>query len=160
MNHPNLAPLQLTDIPERVFDKLKVDFLGPFTISTAHEYLYALQIQDILSRYVAMIPTERNDAGTAAEVVFEKWKCMYGPPKVIQPDRGTHFTSKVFQKVCHLVGVKHKMVAPGHAESQGQVECQNQLMQHIWALAGNDVDKWPHATHNGRENKTTGLSPY
>ena len=64
-----------------------------------------------------MIPTERNDAGTAAEVVFEEWICRYGLPKVIQSDRGTHFTSEVFQKVCHLAGVKHKMWTPGHAES-------------------------------------------
>ena len=89
-----------------------------------------------------MIPTERNDAETAAEVVFEEWICRYGPPKIIQSDRGTHFTSEVFQKVCHLAGFKHKMGAPGHAESQGQVERQNQLIR---ALAGNNVDKWPHA---------------
>lgn len=166
VNHPNLAPLQLTDIPERVFDKIQVDFLGPFPVSTAHEYRYALQIQDILSRYVAMIPTEKNDAETAADAVFEEWLCRYGPPKVIQSDRGTHFTAAVFQKVCHLAGVEHKMGAPGHAESQGQVERQNQLMQQVRALADNEVDKWPRAmlrvvyAHNGHENETTGLSPY
>ena len=166
VNHPNLAPLQLTDIPERVFDRLQVDFLGPFPPSTAHPYRYALQIQDILSRFVAMVPTERNDAETAAEVLFEEWICRYGPSKVIQSDRGTHFTSQVFQKTCHLAGIQHRMGAPGHAESQGQVERQNQLMQQVRALAGNDVDKWPQAmlrvvyAHNGHENETTRLSPY
>ena len=166
VNHPNVAPLQLTDIPDMVFDKLQVDFLGPFPPSTAHDYRYALQIQDILSRYVAMIPTEKADAETAANVVFEEWICRYGPPKVIQSDRGTHFTAEVFKQTCNLAGITHRMGAPSHAESQGQVERQNQLAQQIRALAGNDCDKWPRAmvrvvyAHNGCENETTGLSPF
>ena len=145
MTHPNVAPLQVMDIPEGVFDKLQVDFLGPFPVSTAHDYRYALQIQDILSRYLILVPTETDDALTAANVLFEDWVCKFGPPKIVQSARGPHFASKVFEGLCELAGVKHRMGAPTHAESQGQVERQNQLMMQVRCLAENNVDCWPNA---------------
>ena len=66
------APNQKTDVPANALDKVQVDFLGPFSVSNimAHEYRYALQIQDVLSRYVMFIPTVRNDANQAATAVF------------------------------------------------------------------------------------------
>ena len=164
VTHPNTAPLQMTDIPDETGQKLQVDFLGPFQASTAHKYRYALQVQDILSRYLILIPTEKNDAITAAEVVFEEWFLRIFPPKIIQSDRGTHFASEVFEGVCRLAGVKHKMGAPDHAPSQGQVERQNQLMNQVRSLAQNKVDCWPKAlsriayAHNSSENETR-LSP-
>ena len=166
ITNPNVAPLQVMDMPEKVFDKLQVDFLGPFPHSTAHEYIYALQIQDILSRYVVFVPTKDNTALTAASVVFEDWLCKFGPPLIIQSDRGSHFSAEVFNEMCKLAGIKHKMGAPGHAQSQGQVERQNQLGNLIRCLSQNKLDRWPQAmvrvsfAHNTSENETTGISPY
>ena len=74
------APNQKTDVPANALDKVQVDFLGPFGVSTAHEYRYTLQIQDVLSRYVMFIPTVTNDANTAATAVFNKLVCVLGFP--------------------------------------------------------------------------------
>ncbi len=164
--HPNVAPLQIMDIPDKVFDKLQVDFLGPFPTTTAHEYLYALQIQDILSRYVMFVPTQNDSAQIAASALFEEWVCKFGPPRIIQSDRGTHFAAAVFELMCHQAGMKHVMGSPGHAESQGQVERQNQLMNQIRSLAENNTDRWPKAmsriayVHNISPNATTAISPF
>jgi transposase InsO family protein len=166
VTHPNVAPLQMTDVPDHVFDKIQVDFLGPFPESAVHSYTYALQIQDILSRYVVFVPTVDSTALTAATAVYEDWLCRFGPPVVIQSDRGTHFSAEVFEEMCNLAGVKHRMGAPGHAQSQGQVERQNQLNMQVRCLAQNKVDFWPQAmlrvafAHNTCANETTGLAPY
>ncbi len=160
------APLQETDIPLRVTDKVQVDFLGPFSISTAHDYRYVLQIQDVLSRYLIFVPTVRNDAETAANAVFEEWVCKFGFPMIVQSDRGTHFASQVFERLCELNGMKHVMGSTGHAQSQGCVERQNQLVNQVRALCNNDIDKWPGAmlrvqyAHNIAVNESTKLSPY
>ena len=166
VTNPNKAPLQIMDIPLKAFEKLQVDFMGPYQESTAHPFRYTLQVQDILSRYLILIPTERDDAQSAAEVVFDDWLCRFGPPLVIQSDRGTHFASLVFEKMCLLAGITHVMGSPGHAQSQGQVERQNQLSNQVRCLTSNDVDKWPKAlcrvslAHNLCKNSTTNLSPY
>ena len=160
------APLQETDIPLRVTDKVQVDFLGPFSISTAHEYRYVLQVQDVLSRYLIFVPTVRNDAETAASAVFEEWVCKFGFPMTIQSDRGTHFSSQVFKMLCELNGMRHVMGSTGHAQSQGCVERQNQLVNQVRALCNNDIDKWPGAmlriqyAHNVAVNESTKMSPY
>ena len=164
--HPNVAPLQLMDIPEAVFDKIQLDFAGPFPWSSAHEYRYALQIQDVLSRYLILVPTVTDDAKTAADTLFEDWVCKFGPPVIVQSDRGTHFAAKIFEALCTLAGMKHNMGAPGHAESQGQVERQNQLFMQVRCAAENNIDRWPGMlskvayTHNNSRNETTGLTPH
>lgn len=166
VTNPNRAPLQIMDIPLKAFEKLQIDFMGPYQASTAHPYRYTLQIQDILSRFLMLIPTEKDDSQTAAEVVFEDWVCRFGVPKVIQSDRGTHFASETFRRMCVLAGIDHVMGSPGHAQSQGQVERQNQLSNQVRCLTNNDVDKWPKAlcrvsfAHNLNKNATTDLSPY
>ena len=65
--HSNQAPVQLTDVPDESLDKLLVDFLGPFQPSTAHENKYALHVQDILSWYLMLLPTEEDNAETASD---------------------------------------------------------------------------------------------
>ena len=49
-----------------------------------------------------MIPTEKDDADTAAELVFDEWFLRIFPPKVIQSDRGSHFAGMVFKGMCSL----------------------------------------------------------
>ena len=163
---PSQAPVQKTDIPARVLEKLQVDFVGPFGISTAHEYRYALQIQDVLSRFVIFVPTARNDAKTAATAVFDEWVCKFGFPLKLQSDQGRHFAAEVFENMCKLGGIKHEMGSVGHAQSQGQVERQNQLLNQTRALCSNQLDGWPTAiyrvqhAHNIAVNETTGISPH
>jgi transposase InsO family protein len=160
------APIQETDVPVKSLDKIQVDFVGPFGVSTAHDYRYALQVQDVLSRYVVFIPTVRSDATTAAVAVFDEWVCKFGFPLALQSDHGRHFTAQVFEEMCKLSGISHKMGSVGHAQSQGLVERQNQLLNQVRALCDNDIDKWPTAiyrvqhAHNIALNATTKLSPH
>ena len=127
---------------------------------------YALQIQDVLSRYVMFVPTIRNDATTAAIAVFDEWVCKFGFPLMLQSDHGSHFTAEVFEEMCRLNGITHKMGSVGHAQSQGLVERQNQLLNQVRALCDNDIDTWPGAiyrvqhAHNIAVNETTMLSPH
>ena len=163
---PSKAPIQKTDIPMRVSEKLQVDFLGPFGVSTVHEYRYALQIQDVLSRFVVFVPTVRNDATTASRAVFDEWVCKFGFPLKLQSDHGRHFAAEVFEQMCSRNGIKHVMGSVGHAQSQGQVERQNQLLNQTRALCNNELDSWPTAmyrvqyAHNIAINDTTGVSPH
>ena len=165
-NHSTRPPLQRTDIPNQPLDKIQVDYLGPFPVAETHEYRYALQIQDVLSRFLMFIPCTDSTAETAAQMVVERWLCTLSSyPKVISSDRGGHFTSSVFESMCELSGIKHKMGAPGHPQSQGQVERQQQLLNQVRSLCNNDVELWPQAilriqySHNTSPSLATGISP-
>ena len=75
---------------------------------------------------------------------------------------GKHFTGQVFGDSCRMMGIQHKLGAPRHPESQGQVE---RLINQVRCLCDNDIEKWPEAvariqySHNTSINRTTGMTP-
>ena len=86
-------------------------------------------------------------------------------PSTLRSDRGKHFTAEVFEELCKLSGIKHKLGSPEHPQSQGQVERQNQLINQVRCLCENDIEKWPETlfsvqySHNGSINSSTGYTP-
>ena len=62
--------------------------------------------------------------------------CVFGVPLTGQSDQGTHFTSIVFEQTCRDLGIEHLLGSPAHARSQGQVERQNQLIDNVRCVAG------------------------
>ncbi len=124
-----------------------------------------MQIQDVLSRFVRLLPCVEDTAKEAVQCLVDQWICIFGVPATTNSDRGTHFTSELFEGVCRAVGIKHKLGAPKHPESQGQVERQNQLIAQVRCVCDNDIEHWPAAiarvtfAHNSAENNTTGIPP-
>ena len=165
VNNPNKAPASKTSIPGKPLDEMMLDFLGPFQAARDHPFRYVLQMQDVFSRFIVFVPCTDCRAVTAAEALMGRWLCLFGMPKTIRSDRGTHFIAEVFEDLCTRVGIRQKLGSPEHAQSQGQVERQNQLLNQVRCLCENDVDKWPEAlskvqcSHNAAINATTGFSP-
>ena len=79
---------------------------------------------------------------------------------VVQSDQGKHFASQVFEEMCKLNGMKHRMGSVGHAQSQGQVERQNQLLNQVKALCDNNLDSWPEAIIRVQHAHNTSISPH
>ena len=165
VNTPNLAPMSKTNTPDNPLEEIMVDFVGPFQQARSHNFRYALQIQDVFSRFLIFVPTIDNTALTAAEAVRTRWLAIFGMPKRIRSDRGSHFTAEIFKELWRSAGIKHKLGSPEHPQSQGQVERQNQLINQVRCLCENDVEKWPsviysvQCSHNGAINSSTGFSP-
>ena len=76
-NKSNKAPVQMTEIPETPFQKIQVDFAGPFGQAQTYSFRYVLQIQDILTRFIGLIPTISNTSEEAADAILEKWVCTH-----------------------------------------------------------------------------------
>ena len=163
--HANVAPFQMTDIPNRVVEHLQLDFCGPFPAANTHPFRYALQIKDVLTRFVMFVPCINDYSETAAKALMNQWVCLFGAPCTINTDRGTHFTAEVFQALCSIDEIDHKLGAPKHPESQGKVERQNQLIAQVRCMCENNVEKWPEALyrvtliHNASRSETTKLAP-
>ena len=165
LNHPNKAPMAKTSMPGKPLEEVMIDFLGPFQSARTHSFKYVLQIQDVFSRFLLLIPCEDATMRTAARILVNNWVCLFGVMQKLRSDRGTHFTGGVFEEVCRQLGIKHKFGSPEHPESQGQVERQNQLLNHVRCLCENDIETWHEAlfrvqcSHNSSKNAATGISP-
>ena len=53
----------------------------------------------------------------------------------------------VFETICRELGIEHARGSPEHAQSQGQVERQNQLFANIRAVCNRNPASWPRAMH-------------
>ena len=165
VNHPNKAPPGVVGLPEDTLLEIITDFIGPFQEARSHRFRYVLQIQDVLSRFLVFVPTVSNTAKTAADALMERWLCLFGMPKTIRSDRGRHFTAEVFEELCKMLNIDHKMGSPEHPESQGQVERQNQLVNQVRCLCDNDPERWPgtlskvQLSHNASVNDGSGFTP-
>ena len=123
--HTNVAPFRITNIPNRLVEHLQLDFSGPFPAANTHLFRYALQIQDVLARFVMLVPCVNDSSETAAKALVNQWVCLFGASCRINIDRGTHFTAQVFQALCRIFEIDHKLGAPKHPEGQGKVERTN-----------------------------------
>lgn len=143
-------------------EAVQIDFVGPFPTSSKHQFQYILHMQDLLSRYIVMVPTTDASSETASRNFFDRWICMFGLPRTLSSDRGTHFTSELFQAVCREAGIKQQLGSSYHPRSQAQVERQNQLMDNLRCMCRNNVDEWPEMvphlqfSHNTSRNSTKG----
>lgn len=80
----------------RVFAKWGIDFVGPIAPPTYRSHVeYIIVATDYLTKWVEAKSTQRNDAQTTAQFLYENIFTRYGLPIEIVSDRGTHFINKV-----------------------------------------------------------------
>jgi transposase InsO family protein len=108
------------------FERLILDFLGPITQS--HGYKYILIITDPTTRMAYTRATRSADAKTVAKVLLDVF-CLYGCPKVITHDQGTHFMGKVLQQLLHSLGIEQRPSPPYSQHIQGLTERVNLVLK-------------------------------
>jgi transposase InsO family protein len=118
-----------------------VDLVGPLPTSP-EGFKYIFTVIDRSTRWLEAIPVKNLEATTAVDALVEGWISRFGVPADITTDRGTQFTSQVWEKFCTRLGVQHHMTTAYHPASNGLVErAHRQLKDSLRTrLAGND---WP-----------------
>jgi len=135
------AATQSIPVPERRFTHLHVDLVGPLPTS-ADGFKYLFTIIDRSTRWVEAIPVKNMEAATIADALVAGWVSRFGVPAVITSDRGTQFTSAVWEALCSRLQIQHITTTAFHPCSNGMVErCHRQLKDALRARsAAND---WP-----------------
>lgn len=116
-NRPNHAELPVFSwsIPDKVWERLHIDFAGPF------EGKYWLVLCDALSKWIEVRPMETiTTSRLTAELdtIF----CTFGLPEIIVSDNGPQFTSHEFQEYCSHKCITHITSAPYHPRTNGLAE--------------------------------------
>lgn len=119
------VPLMMTDPPERVWQRLAMDFHGP--LSNGHELLCVI---DELSKFPVVLEVN----STAAQYVLPKLDSLFslmGIPEVVKTDNGPPFQGKDFKDFCDEFGIKHRRITPAWPQANGQVEVFNRNIKRI-----------------------------
>lgn len=101
-----------------------IDILGEL-VATKRGNTYLLVLSDRCESWSAPLRTASLKRITAAQVAsafVHHWVFVYGPPAKILSDNKKQFTSKLFQKVWKILGIRNIFITTYHSQTNGQVE--------------------------------------
>lgn len=113
---PPHAPLAPWPHPPEPFDRIHVDFLGPF-----HSQMYLI-IVDAYSKWVECYIMSSKYGSQAVVSRLCDFMSRVGIPRNLVSDNGSSFTSEEFNNFCKLNGIKHLYSPAYHPSSNGQAE--------------------------------------
>ncbi len=107
-------------------DHLMIDLIEMIE-STDHMH-YILNIVDVFTGFVMLYALPSKDAETVAEKLWE-YVCIFGPPKIIQSDRGTEFNNAIIAALLKHEGISQRLITAWHPQADGKVERNNQTIR-------------------------------
>jgi len=100
-------PMILTDTPNTAFDKVSKDVMGPLPI-TENGNCYILTIQDLLTKYLIIIPMRTASAISVAQGFVKYFICIYGTSKALLTDQGSHFLNELMRNIAKKFKIKYR----------------------------------------------------
>ena len=153
--------------PDRVFERVAIDYIQKTSSPTKSGNQYALVMVDQTSRYVIAAASKTARAEDTIRLVQDHLFSEWGIPAEIVCDNGTHFKAKKFQKFCEEHGIKLVFTTAFRPQSNGMVEQTNKVLKDYIAkychLNKNDWDlhlRNACFARNTKVNETTGYTPY
>ncbi|GJY43768.1 reverse transcriptase domain-containing protein [Tanacetum coccineum] len=112
----------------KIFDIWGIDFMVPFSSSRGNKYI--LVAVDYLSKWVEVKALPTNDSRVVCKFLKSLFS-IFGTPRAIISDCGTHFCNDQFAKVMLKYGVTHRLSTAYHPQTSGQVEVSNRGLKRI-----------------------------
>jgi RNase H-like domain found in reverse transcriptase/Reverse transcriptase (RNA-dependent DNA polymerase)/Integrase zinc binding domain len=165
--HKPTGPLHPLPIPDKRFDSVAIDFIGPLPEDKGYNGIMTmtdrLGAADVQIKEIRMNMT----AEQLAKVFFDNWYCENGLPLEIISDRDHLFNSKFWEELHKLTRVKIKMSSAYHPETDGASERTNKTINQLLRYHVNRNQKnWVSALPCVRfgimntVNTSTGFSPF
>ncbi|KAI4899012.1 hypothetical protein NFI96_015044, partial [Prochilodus magdalenae] len=158
--------LQPLPIPHRPWSHLALDFITDLPPSQG--FTTILVIIDRFSKACRLVPLKKlPTAMETAETIFAEVFRYFGLPEDIVSDRGTQFTSRVWQAFCKQLNISVSLTSGFHSQSNKQAERLNQEIgrflhsncstsQHDWSR----FLPWAEYAQNSLTSASTGLTPF
>ncbi len=137
------APLAPFKVPERRFDHVNVDLVGPLPPSRGYTYL--LTMVDRTTRWPEVVPLSSTTSADVARAFIMAWVARFGTPSDLSSDRGPQFTSELWTAVAEVLGVKVHRTTAYNPQSNGLCERFHRDMKAaLTSLTGSDwADRLP-----------------
>ena len=87
------------------WDTVSIDMVGPLPVD-GRGNRFIVTMMDVYSRYLIAAPVRNHKASTVSRCLYESVVAYFGAPRSILSDRGTEFTSMVWESLNALLGAK------------------------------------------------------
>ena len=126
-----------------------------------------LVLQDHFSKYVVAYVVKDQTACTTTTTLRNGYFGLFGAPAYLISDQGKAFMGHIITHLCGLYGLQKLRASPYHAQTNGQVECMNQMIIHMIGKLEEDKKAcWSEhlpellLAYNATHSAVTGYSPY
>ncbi|GFT60869.1 hypothetical protein TNCV_3615981 [Trichonephila clavipes] len=110
--------------------------------SLLENYQHIFTVVDAFTKFTWLYPVKTVSAESALEKLKQQQKTFGNPIRIIS-DRGSAFTSKLFNDYCDEENIQHLQIATGVPRGNGQVERIHQtLIPVLTKLSLDDSTKW------------------
>ena len=113
--------------PARRFGHIHVDIVGPLPSSQNIRYLFT--IIDRTTRWPDAVPVKDMTAESCVAALVG-WIATFGLPDTITSDRGTNFTSALWEAINNNLGIKHRTTTAYNPKANGVVERFHRSLNH------------------------------
>jgi len=125
-------------IGKRPFETVHVDHVGLF-VTTTDGFKYILVMVDNFTKYMSLYAVEDTSAEQLI-VQVKRFVDTFGLPGRLITDRGSCYTSGVFEEYCRQQGIRLVRTSSRHPQANEQVERTHSVVIATLRTAGVDSD--------------------
>ena len=114
-------PLQMTEIPDRPFNKIAIDLVTDCKTSTSGNK-HILTIIDHLTGWPEAFPIPDKSTDTIVATLLNHYLPVHMCPRYILSDNGMEFNNNLMDQVLQQLGIDRIFSAPYHPQSNGKLE--------------------------------------
>ena len=118
IRHSKTTPAHIP-IPDRKFDHIHVDIVGPLPPSQGFQYLFT--VVDRTTRWAEAFSLKDTSADSCIQTLI-CWISRFGIPSHITSDRGSQFTSRLWLGIAKSLGYTRHHTTAYHPQANGTVE--------------------------------------
>ena len=127
-------------VPNRRFEHINVDLV---TLPLSNGFRYLFTAVDRFTRWPIAVPLTDITTESVLDAFAHGWVQQFGIPSTITSDRGSQFSSSLFQQLAKTWGIQHTMTTPYHPEANGLVErFHRRLKEALIALGSESPAEW------------------
>ena len=112
------------------WETVSIDIVGPLPVD-GRSNRFIVTIMDVYSRYLIAIPVRNHRASTVSRCLYESVVAYFGTPRSILSDRGTEFTSVVWESLTQMLGAKIKLTAPYYPQGNSVIERSHRTLSNM-----------------------------
>ena len=159
-------PLQMTEIPDRPFDKIAIDLVTDCKTSTS-DNRHILNIIDHLTGWLEAFPIPDKSADTIVTTLINQYLSVTCAPNTFYQTTAREFKNSLMDQVLQQLGIDRIFSAPYHPQSSGKLEVFHKYLKPMLKkLCKKDSANWDKylnqvlASYRITPNLSTAESPF